>query len=155
MEPSRHVRNAIPVGTGEKPPRILNNSTAFQNNRTMQTRRKMHLAGIALALWLLAPANGWTFYNAAAGRWLSRDPLGETGGLQLYAAARSDLLNHYDLFGLCQQTDLGNAGIPPGTTQVCSGKEVEAYFDELRDWFNKEKGNFCRFPRIEYPGPRQ
>ncbi len=33
---------------------------------------------------------GWRYYSPSLGRWISRDPLGEAGGLNLYAAMRSE-----------------------------------------------------------------
>ncbi len=51
------------------------------------------------------PASGLSLafyraYSSDLGRWLSRDPLGEKGGLNLYHYARNDPLNVIDLYGL-------------------------------------------------------
>jgi RHS repeat-associated protein len=43
---------------------------------------------------------GYRFYNAAAGRWLSRDPAREKGGKNVFALTRNDLVNRFDLLGL-------------------------------------------------------
>ncbi len=43
---------------------------------------------------------GYRYYNPSTGRWLSRDPIGERGGLCLYATASNDLLGAIDAFGL-------------------------------------------------------
>jgi hypothetical protein len=40
------------------------------------------------------------FYNPDTGRWLSRDPIGERGGENLYAFSGNDLLNFIDYLGL-------------------------------------------------------
>src|SRR5438045_5548548 len=37
---------------------------------------------------------------ASSGRWLSRDPIGERGGRNLYGMVRNDPVNHWDLLGL-------------------------------------------------------
>ena len=42
---------------------------------------------------------GYRYYNADTGRWLSRDPIGEKGGLNLYGFVGNDGLNSVDLLG--------------------------------------------------------
>ena len=43
---------------------------------------------------------GYRYYNPDTGRWLSRDPIGELGGVNLYAFTKNAPLNLIDLFGL-------------------------------------------------------
>ena len=43
---------------------------------------------------------GYRFYNASMGRWLSRDPIEEAGGVNLHCMIRNDALNNIDLIGL-------------------------------------------------------
>ena len=38
-------------------------------------------------------------YSAPLGRWLSRDPIGEEGGLNLYGYVSDNPINNYDVFG--------------------------------------------------------
>jgi RHS repeat-associated protein len=45
---------------------------------------------------------GFRFYNAELGRWLSRDPIREKGGLNQYAMCLNSLISRYDTFGLAQ-----------------------------------------------------
>ena len=40
------------------------------------------------------------FYNPSVGRWLSRDPIGETGGIHLYCFVRNESVFAVDLLGL-------------------------------------------------------
>ncbi|WP_265592901.1 RHS repeat-associated core domain-containing protein [Verrucomicrobium sp. BvORR034] len=54
---------------------------------------------------------GHRYYDVVRGRWTSRDPLGESGSLNLNAMCRNDLLNRYDLLGLFE----GPRTIDPGT----------------------------------------
>ena len=56
--------------------------------------------GVMLALLSVAcPVHA--FYNPSAGRWLTRDPLGERGGANLYGFVGNDSLGIVDWFGLC------------------------------------------------------
>ena len=43
---------------------------------------------------------GYRYYNPETGRWLSRDPLGERGGLNLYGFVGNDAINGIDYLGL-------------------------------------------------------
>ena len=43
---------------------------------------------------------GYRYYSPALGRWLSRDPIEEQGGLNLYAFVNNDPVNKWDKLGL-------------------------------------------------------
>lgn len=43
---------------------------------------------------------GQRYYNPGTGRWLSRDPIEEQGGVNLYAFVRNDAVDHWDYLGL-------------------------------------------------------
>ena len=43
---------------------------------------------------------GHRYYDSTDGRWLSRDPIGEKGGLMLYGFVGNDVLNQIDRLGL-------------------------------------------------------
>ncbi|WLE97272.1 MAG: RHS repeat-associated core domain-containing protein [Candidatus Electrothrix communis] len=43
---------------------------------------------------------GYRYYSPELGRWLSRDPIGEDGGLNLYGFVKNDSVNIIDLFGM-------------------------------------------------------
>jgi RHS repeat-associated protein len=43
---------------------------------------------------------GYRYYDPQSGRWLSRDPIGEQGGLNLYGFVGNDGVNGVDLWGL-------------------------------------------------------
>jgi RHS repeat-associated protein len=45
-------------------------------------------------------------YNPSSGRWLSRDPIGENGGANLYAMVRNTPIEDIDLYGLQSFKDL-------------------------------------------------
>ena len=45
------------------------------------------------------------WYDAVTGRWLSKDPIGLSGGLNLYAFCGNDPINSTDAIGLCEDDD--------------------------------------------------
>jgi RHS repeat-associated protein len=49
---------------------------------------------------------GYRYYSPELGRWLSRDPIGEKGGDNIYAASSNNMLNQVDYLGLI------NNGLP-------------------------------------------
>jgi len=49
-------------------------------------------------------------YDSNTGRWLSRDPLGEIGGRNLYAYCRNDCINRTDPLGLGSICDIAKRG---------------------------------------------
>ena len=49
---------------------------------------------------------GFRFYASANGKWLSRDPIGERGGLNLYAFDGNDGVNQVDVLGLSSRDDI-------------------------------------------------
>jgi RHS repeat-associated protein len=53
-------------------------------------------------------------YDPASGRWLSRDPMGEEGGINLYAYVRSNPVNRTDALGLTDTGAAVGAGIGCG-----------------------------------------
>jgi RHS repeat-associated protein len=50
---------------------------------------------------------GYRYYDPVTGRWPSRDPIEEEGGVNLYAFVGNDVLNEIDVFGLCNSSDVG------------------------------------------------
>ncbi len=46
---------------------------------------------------------GYRYYDSKTGRWPSRDPIGEAGGLNLYGMVGNDPLSKYDILGLSDE----------------------------------------------------
>jgi len=63
-------------------------------NQPMQFSTKPYDAETGLSYY------GFRFYSPHMGRWLTRDPLGELGGLNLYGFAENNPVNRIDPFGL-------------------------------------------------------
>ena len=55
---------------------------------------------LALIVWLFLAQSALCFYDASAGRWLSRDPFQEKGGPNPYTFALNDSANDVDMLGL-------------------------------------------------------
>ena len=53
-----------------------------------------------LIAWLLLPETAHCFYNSSTGRWLNRDPIGESGGDNVYEFAGNASISHVDSLGL-------------------------------------------------------
>jgi RHS repeat-associated protein len=53
---------------------------------------------------------GFRYYTASSGRWLSRDPLGEAGGLALYSFVENDPANVVDVRGLWKKAAAASNG---------------------------------------------
>ena len=63
-------------------------------------------------------------YNPTLARWISRDPIVENGGINLYGYVANDPLDKYDPFGLQQPEEdtpdplMGGAGTTTGQNQI-------------------------------------
>jgi RHS repeat-associated protein len=72
---------------------------------------------------------GYRYYNPQLGRWPSRDPIGERGGLNIYAFLRNDGVNSGDFLGLETSTEKGNRLL--GKPKDCGCYNIGASFTNL------------------------
>ncbi len=49
---------------------------------------------------------GYRYYGATTGRWLSKDPIGEEGGLNAYGAVQNELVGRLDVLGLMPKSEI-------------------------------------------------
>ena len=62
--------------------------------------RRFILLSLLIALHVGGIEQASAFYNPSTGRWLSKDPIEERGGANLYAMVSNDPLNKTDALGL-------------------------------------------------------
>jgi RHS repeat-associated protein len=55
---------------------------------------------------------GYRYYDPTTGRWPSRDPIGERGGMNLYGFVGNDGTNRWDLLGQLDSGEFQNNGVP-------------------------------------------
>jgi hypothetical protein len=67
----------------------------------MKTNARTLFRTLVLTCLLLIPISAHCFYNPSTGRWLSRDPVEEDGGLNLYLFAQNEPVLHADADGRC------------------------------------------------------
>ncbi len=80
----------------------------------------------------------YRYYDPVTGRWPSRDPIEEMGGLNLYGFVGNDGVNWWDLFGLCDDCDGKAKGAKK--TEISNTREtVQGSTDE--EWANIMLGN--------------
>ena len=57
---------------------------------------------------------GYRYYSPSLGRWLSRDPIGEMGGLNLYGYVDNDVMNYVDTDGMAKYQPNGGGAFRSG-----------------------------------------
>jgi RHS repeat-associated protein len=87
---ARHIQH----DTRHAPPRKFTSNESV----TMKIQFKSPRLSLAFGLLLITAAPGNCFYNPNAGRWLSRDPLQQTGNPYLFC--ENDPLSGVDPYGL-------------------------------------------------------
>jgi len=88
---------------------------------------RLKIPYIMVLLALLFSANvSSAVYSPNLGRWVTRDPIGEQGGLNLYGFVGNNLVNEFDSLGLegqMAETDPWGVNGPPHISyNPCSGK---------------------------------
>ena len=96
------------------------------------------------------------WYDAETGRWLSKDSIGLSGGLNLYAFCGNDAVDYVDSIGCCKKTIVTPGGrkvpIPPGvdinSNIVVAGnnKSLLWFRNQVRNkgpWDYKQQGREC------------
>jgi len=94
---------------------------------------------------------GYRWYDPFNGRWPSRDPIGERGGLNLYGFVRNDGISKVDRLGLVPNIGLWRDTFPKGDNSMVSPLNNITYgLPDVLDqeqWF--EKNHFDKLERAK------
>ncbi len=86
------VSGTIPSKSGPRPPRPRNPSSSFVSNKLRQKSQGAEPVHVT--------DYGYRYYDPLSGRWPSRDPIEEEGGVNLYVFVGNDGLNFSDYLGM-------------------------------------------------------
>lgn len=83
----------------------------------------------------------YRYYDPQLGRWLSRDPSAEKGGLNIYGFVNNNPINKFDVLGLWERFPFPTPGdiAPQRAAQENAAKERQKRYQKWRDWLKKEK----------------
>jgi len=89
---------------------------------------------------------GFRYYNPTTGRWLSRDPIQERGGVNLYGMVGNDAVNRWDYLGLRDCSSFTESNMPRLPTDLLPNEIptssypsiVNANFREVPTYFTEE-----------------
>lgn len=90
-------------------------------------------------------------YSSNLGRWISRDPIDEEGGFNLFEYAFNSPVNWRDIFGtdVCILTGRGQWNLPGGHTAVLVGNDIDGwgyYSKSARGFGGRDSRRFPTFP---------
>lgn len=91
---------------------------------------------------------GYRYYQPDTGRWLSRDPIEEFGGINLYAVTGNDFANQWDSLGLETSTEKANRLV--GKPVDCDCYTISAKFSRYNRDQRTVKGVTARGQATEH-----
>ncbi len=74
---------------------------------------------------------GYRYYSQSAGRWLSRDPVHELGGLNVYAFVNNRSSGRIDYLGLCKLGEKRNAKCEPKVKHWATTPDYDEAIDDF------------------------
>gem|GEM_PF-3826708 len=86
---------------------------------------------------------GYRYYSPSLGRFINRDPIGESGGNNLYGFAGNDPVNGVDVLGLTEADDFGRGGGGSSGWSPFLGHLTGVYTGES-NWSNSWQDIFYR-----------
>ena len=117
----------------------------------MKTTMNHHLTNINSRIWALLLICIFTqslhaFYNPVQGRWRSRDPIEESGGVNLYGFVSNHAIKHYDVLGKGEKNTDADADYKKNVENC--GEKVNLQNQNLR---NLQSKSLTRTPKCESP----
>ena len=91
---------------------------------------------------------GYRFYSPSIGRWITRDPLGEVGGINLYGFVHNDPVNLVDPLGLLTTYYGAGASVYYGNAGNATASAGAILYSDKTGWFG---GNFVSYGTEEAP----
>lgn len=90
---------------------------------------------------------GYRYYNPSTGRWLSRDPIAERGGVNLVALGRNDAINQIDILGMKMSPGNDPPNIRSYLPKNWYGGVMNSNtrFTDYRDGFTKDNVRWSAF----------
>ena len=87
------------------------------------------------------------YYDPSTGRWPSRDPIGEEGGINLYGMVANDPVNRWDFLGLKDCCTITLFADPPADQRAVKNNVLNVAFDTGHSWLEleDEKGKTITF----------
>jgi len=81
---------------------------------------------------------GFRYYDPVTGRWPSRDPIGEWGGLNIYTFSRNNPIDLWDYLGMCADCS-GNYTTCKNNADAVYGSCVTSAADTIGTWAERLK----------------
>ncbi len=105
---------------------------------------------------------GYRWYDAAKGRWLSQDPIGEKGGVNLYGMVGNRVIDRVDLLGLAEGEftveNMGELGDPTDPTIAKQGPKArqgyQVAYTPADPCACKKPDTIILVQAISYDGPK-
>ncbi|MBV6501892.1 MAG: hypothetical protein CJBNEKGG_04433 [Prosthecobacter sp.] len=97
---------------------------------------------------------GFRYYSPELGRWLSRDPIEENGGINLYGMVGNDSVNHFDVLGMGKGKIVGYLAKRFGqqsvkkVTPIFTHKEAAQLFKKGSELMMKSRDDATKVARI-------
>lgn len=104
---------------------------------------KTHLCLLLFVFTLLGSQHLQAFYNPETGRWLSRDPIEEQGGVNPYGMVGNGPVNKCDYLGLKITRYTGQASASTSMQNGVEAGATDATWSFEEPQFSQKKGKWC------------